>query len=66
MHCESSSPMPDLKGGGYLATGKGGSKEKGGVRTGGEGAEGGEEGTVDGDSERARMGKERQMPYGVS
>ena len=46
MHCESSSPMPDLKGGGYIATGKGGSKEKGGVRTGGEGAEGGEEGTV--------------------
>ena len=54
--------MPDLKGGGYLATGKGGSKEKGGVRTGGEGAEG----TVDGDGERTRMGKERQMPYGVS
>ena len=34
MHRESSSPMPDLKGGGHLATGKGGSKEKGGVRTG--------------------------------
>ena len=66
MHRESSSPMPDLKGGGHLATGKGGSKEKGGVRKGGEGAEGGEEGTVDGDSARTRMGKERQMPYGLN
>ena len=65
MHCESSSPMPDLEGGGHIATGKGGSKEKGGVRPGGKGAEGGAESTVDGDSARARMGKERQMPYGV-
>ena len=48
--------MPDLKGWGHSTTGKGGSEEKRGVRTSGEGAEGGADSTVDGDSERAWMG----------
>ena len=59
--CEPVQETVELMHGGHIATGKGDSKEKGGVRTGGEGAEG----TVDGDCERTRMGKERQMPYGV-
>ena len=50
--------MPNLQGGSYITTGKGCSEEKGGVRKSGEGAEGGADSTVDGNSARARMGKE--------
>ena len=65
MHSESSGPVPHLKGGGHIAAGKGGSKEEGGGRKGGEGAEGGADGAMDGNNERARVGKEGQMSHGV-
>ena len=65
LHGASSSSMFALKSRSDLATGTGGREEAGGGRTGGAGAEGGADGPVDGDSERTRMGEERQMPYGV-
>ena len=65
MHGASSSSMFALKSRSDLATGTGGREEVGGGRTGGAGAERGADGPVDGDSARTRMGKERQMPYGV-
>ena len=65
MYRESPGPVPHIQGGSHIAPGKGCSKEKGGVRTGGEGAEGGESCTVDGNGERARLGKEGQMSRGM-
>ena len=61
----SSSSMFALKGRCDLTTGAGGWQEARGGRTGGEGAQGGEESTVDGDFKGARLGKEGQMPYGA-
>ena len=65
MYCESSGPVPHIKGGSHIAPSKGGCKEEGGVRTGGKGAEGGENGTVDGNGKRARLGEEGQMSHGM-
>ena len=56
MHGASSSSMFAFKGRGDLATGTRGREEARGSRTGGEGAEGGADSAVDGDSEGARMG----------
>ena len=64
MHRESTGPVPYFKGGCHISPGKGGSQEKGGIWKSGEGAEGGEDGAMDGNIERAWVGKERQMPYG--
>ena len=44
--------------------GEAGVAETGGDGAVGEGAEGGEDGAMDGNIERAWVGKERQMPYG--
>ena len=58
--------MPAVKGGSDFTTGAGGREEARGGRTGGEGAEGGAESTVDGNTEGAGMGKEGQkMPHGA-
>ena len=57
--------MFTLKSRSDLATGTGGREEAKGSRSGRDGAEGGDEGTVDGDTDGARLGKEGQMPHGV-
>ena len=66
MHSESSSPVPHFKGGCHISPGEGGGQAAGGVWKSREGAEGGADSTMDGDFERSRLGKERQMPYGLS
>ena len=66
MHSESSSPVPHFKGGRHISPGEGGGQAAGGVWKSREGAEGGADSTMDGDFERSRLGKERQMPYGLS
>ena len=48
---------------GHISPGKGGSQEKESFWKSGEGAKGGEDGAMDGNIERAWVGKERQMPY---
>ena len=48
MHCESTSSVFDLQSGGDLSRGKAGGAEEGGDGAVGEGAEGGEDGAVDG------------------
>ena len=57
--------MSLVKSGSDLSLGEGGWEEARGGREGGEGIEGGAEGAVDGNPERARMGTEGQMPYGA-
>ena len=57
--------MSLVKSGSDLSLGEGGWEEARGGREGGEGAQGGAEGAVDGNPQRAGMGKERQMPYRV-
>ena len=56
LHRQSSGSMPYLQGGSHITAGEGCSEEKGGVRKGGEGAEGGADSTVDGNCARARVG----------
>ena len=63
MHRESTGPVPYFKGGCHISPGKGGSQEKESFWKSGEGAKGGEDGAMDGNIERAWVGKERQMPY---
>ena len=58
--------MPHFKGGCHISPGEGGGQAAGGVWKSREGAEGGADSTMDGDFERSRLGKERQMPYGLS
>ena len=65
LHGSSTSSMSFVQGGCDLSTGKGSREEARGSREGGEGAQGGAEGAVDGNPQRAGMGKERQMPYRV-
>ena len=65
MHSESTGPVPYFKGGCHISTGEGGGQEKGGVWTSGEGAEGGTDGAVDGNSEGAWMGEEGEVSHGV-
>ena len=65
LHGSSTSSMSFVQGGCDFSSGKGSREEARGGREGGEGAQGGAEGAVDGNPERAGMGKERQMPYRV-
>ena len=65
LHSESTGPVPYFEGGCHISTGEGGGQEKGGIWTSREGAEGGADGTVDGDSKRAWMGEEGEVSYGV-
>ena len=57
--------MPHLKGGGDLTTGEGGGQEARRGREDGEGAEGGQESSLDGKPEGARLGAAGSMPHAV-
>ena len=63
MYSESTSSVPHIKGGGHCSTGEGGCKEEGGGRQDGEVDERGEEGSVDGNAERTRVGEKREVPW---
>ena len=65
LYGSSTSSMSPVEGGGDLSTGEGGREETRRCREGGEGAQRGAEGAVDGVPEGARVGKEVQMPYGA-
>ena len=64
LHSESSGPVPHFKGGGHISPGEGCGQATRGFGKSREGAEGGADCTMDGNVERSRLGKERQMPYG--
>ena len=55
--------MPDLQGWSDLSTGEGSSQEARGFGQGGEGAEGGSTGPVDGQPQGSRVGEAGEMPH---
>ena len=64
MHRASSGSMSAFSGWRHLTPGKGGGSETRGGREDGEAAEGGPSGSVDGQPQRARMGKAGEMSHG--